>query len=313
MKIAITGASGMLGTALIDELSRNHDIYATGRNKGIERGNVYWECFDLLNFDRLQWWLLDISPNVVIHCAAMVNVDQCEIEAGKAYELHMETTKIISSFLKSSGGYMIYISTDSVFDGKKELAYLENDLVNPLNVYAKSKLAGESIVLIDGTGIVLRTNIIGWSRSDNRCSFSEWILRSLIQGEKLKLFYDVYFSPLHVSDLSKIISILINKKLCGLYNISSDFGISKYDFGLLIANVFDLASNNIKKTSIDDMDLAASRPHNMILSNQKISKELGLKFGTPKDSIITLKQQYDSGWLSRIKMRSMQPAYNFWK
>jgi len=299
MKIAITGASGMLGMALIDELSRNYDIYATGRSKVIERDRVYWKCFDLLDFDKLQSWLLDTSPDIVIHCAAMVNVDQCEVESDNAYKLHMETTKIISSFLKSSGGYMIYISTDSVFDGKKESAYLENDLTSPLNVYAKTKLAGESIVLADCSGMAIRTNIIGFSRQD-RVSFSEWMLKSIVKGEELKLFYDVYFSPIHVSDLSKIISILINKKLCGLYNISSDFGISKYNFGLLMAEVFNLSSSNITKVSVEDMDMKAYRPHNMTLSNKKISKELGIKFGTPRDSILVLKKQYDSGWLSRI-------------
>ena len=314
MKIAITGASGMLGTALIDILSRNHDIYATGRSKGIEGDDIYWDCFDLLDFDRLQLWLLNASPNILIHCAAIVSVDQCEMEINNAYNMHVETTKVISSFLKSSGGYMIYISTDSVFDGKKKSAYLESDLVNPLNTYAKSKLAGESVILTDKTGIVLRTNIIGWSRSDERLSFSEWMLKGLVQGEKLKLFHDVYFSPLHVIDLSKIISILIVKKLYGLYNVSSDFGISKYDFGLLMANVFNLSSCNIKKISINDISLAALRPHNMTLSNQKISKELGMKFSTPYDRLVTLKHQYDSGWLSRIKMRSIQQsAYIFWK
>jgi len=301
MKIAITGASGMLGTALLSELSSNQKIFATARSEGINNNNIIWRCFDLLDTARLKQWLFDVSPDVVIHCAAMVDVEKCESQVDIAYELHAHTTKIISSFLKSNFGYLIYISTDSVFDGLKETAYLESDSVNPLNVYAKSKLLGESAVLLSGVGIVLRTNIVGWSITD-KLSFSEWLFKCLIEGKELNLFYDVYFSPLNVSDLSKVMLTIINKKPHGLYNVSSDFGISKYDFGLLMAKIFNIDPYNINKISVNDIGLSAPRPHNMVLSNRKISKELDIKLGTPKDSILTLKYQYDTGWLSSLNI-----------
>ena len=133
MKIAITGASGMLGTALLSELSSNQKIFATARSEGINNNNIIWRCFDLLDTARLKQWLFDVSPDVVIHCAAMVDVEKCESQVDIAYELHAHTTKIISSFLKSNFGYLIYISTDSVFDGLKEnMTIAQEEIFGPV-------------------------------------------------------------------------------------------------------------------------------------------------------------------------------------
>ena len=187
----------MLGSSLVNYLSKFHDVFATSRSKGIEGKNIEWSCFDLTDIVLLDNWLNEVNPDVVIHCAAIVNVDACEDEVELATNLHVKTTKVIANYLDTNNGRLIYISTDSVFDGEKQSAYRESDLVSPLNVYAKTKLMGESLVLSMKKGLVLRVNIVGCT-GKNRVSFAEWMFNCLNDNIPMNLFYDVYFSPLNV-------------------------------------------------------------------------------------------------------------------
>jgi len=127
----------MLGARLIIHLSKLYEVFATSRSKGLEGKNIEWDCFDLTNNALLNKWLNESKPDMVIHCAAIVNVDACEDNVKMATKLHVEATKVIVNYLDSNDGKLIYISTDSVFDGKKQRSYNEDDLVRPLNIYAE--------------------------------------------------------------------------------------------------------------------------------------------------------------------------------
>ncbi|MDC0964617.1 sugar nucleotide-binding protein, partial [Candidatus Pseudothioglobus singularis] len=188
---------------------------------------------------------------------------------------------------------MIYISTDSVFDGEKQGTYNEFDKVNPLNIYAKTKYLGEKSVKSINNGLILRVNIIGWTQKKKK-SFAEMILINLIESQQLNLFNDVYFSPITVYDLSHIIIKIVKQPIIGIYHCGSKDNISKYDFGLKMAEIFQLADSNIKKISLDDMELRAIRPKNMALDVTKISKALNINLPGFEDSIRLMKQQYDN-------------------
>ena len=293
MKVGVTGASGMLGTSLVAHLSEKHKVFATSRSKGIEGDNIEWDCFDLTDIALLNEWLEKSKLDVVIHCAAIVNVDACEENVELATELHVETTKAMVDYLSSSFGRLIYISTDSVFDGEKQGAYSESDLENPLNVYAKTKLMGERPVQLMTNGLVLRTNIIGWDQR-NSVSFAEWMLKKLTDNVTLNLFYDVNFSPLNVYDLSIIIEKIIKNPIFGLYHCASNDSISKYDFGKKMAEIFQLSDSNVNRVSVDDMKFKANRPKNMALNIKKISAVLKHDFPSAIDAIKLMKRQYNN-------------------
>jgi len=161
-------------------------------------------------------------------------------------------------------------------------------------------------------GLVLRTNIIGWSRT-NKISFAEWILKGLVEQKPITLFNDVLFSPLHVSDLSMIIIRAIEKKAYGLYHASSRDSLSKYDFGVMMADVFGFATENIFAIGVDDLKFKAKRPKNMALSNEKITHFLQYDLPIAREAVELMKKQYDNGWLSRIKGRKVASNYEFWK
>ena len=293
MIVGITGASGMLGSALIAHLSKSYRVFATSRGRGVEGKNITWDCFNLTDIILLTEWLETIRPDVVIHCAAITNVDLCEDNVKLATRLHIETTEVMANFLDSYGGRLIYISTDSVFDGEKKGAYSESDLVSPLNVYAKTKFMGERSVLSMNNGLVLRTNIIGWTQ-EGKTSFVEWVVNRLNDNMPLNLFYDVYFSPLTIYELSFIIEKIIEKPILGLYHCGSRDNISKYDFGKKMAKIFQLSDSNINKISIDSVDFKATRPKNMALNSDKLSDKLQYDIPNVIDSIVHMKNQYDA-------------------
>jgi dTDP-4-dehydrorhamnose reductase len=161
LKIVVTGAAGMLGTAMIDFLSKYAEVVATDLSTGYAPETVRWYNLDLFDHSSTASWLTLEKPNVVIHCAAMVNVDGCEKKPGLARELHVETTKTIAQAVSGWNGKLIYISTDSVFNGLKTGPYSESDPVDPPNQYALTKHGGEGPVLATPKGVVLRTNIFG--------------------------------------------------------------------------------------------------------------------------------------------------------
>jgi len=293
MKVGITGASGMLGSELVTHLSKLYMVFATSRRKGLEGKNVKWDCFDLTNATLLNQWLESFQPDVIIHCAAIVDVDWCEENADSADSLHVEATEEIANYANSSGARLIYISTDSVFDGRKSIPYSESDTTNPLNVYARTKLVGESLVRSIDKSTVLRTNIIGWNTLGKE-SFFEWLLKGLSNGRPLNLFYDVCFSPITVTDLALIIVSVIEGRIYGLYNCSSSDSISKYDFGKKVAEIFQLPDLTINKISVNVVSFMAERPRNMALDSGKLSKELKHDAPSIVDVITRLKRQYDA-------------------
>jgi dTDP-4-dehydrorhamnose reductase len=273
-------------------LSKSYRVFATSRERGVEGKNIKWDCFNLTDIILLTEWLETSRPDVVIHCAAITNVDLCEDNVKLATKLHIETTEVMANFLDSYGGRLIYISTDSVFDGEKQGAYSETDSVNPLNVYAKTKLMGEELVQSMNNGLVLRSNIIGWTQGANT-SFAEWVLGGLIGNAPLNLFYDVHFSPLTVYDLSIIIEKIVKQPLFGLYHCASSDSISKYEFGKKMAEIFQLFGLNINRVSVDDAKFKTDRPKNMALDVRKISFALSYDLPNAVDAIKLMKCQYD--------------------
>ncbi len=291
MRIGITGASGMLGSALVDHLSNSYKVFATSRSKGVENKNIEWDCFDLTDIALLNEWLNNTKPDIVIHCAAIVNVDLCEDNVGLATALHVEATKAMADYLDCNNARLIYISTDSVFDGKKQGAYSESDSVAPLNVYARTKLMGEKLAQSMTNGLVLRTNIIGWTQ-ENKTSFAEWLLKGLVDNTPLNLFHDVYFSPLSIYDLSLIIEKIIENPIFGLYHCASSDGISKYDFGKKMTEIFQLSNSSINRVSVDSMASRIDRPKNMVLDSRKLTKDLVCEMPTVLQSIISMRSRY---------------------
>jgi dTDP-4-dehydrorhamnose reductase len=302
----------MLGTAVIDRLADRHEVVATDLAAGYRRKGVRWSLFDLCDRDVLERFLLAERPDLVVHTAALVDVDRCEQDPSAAERLHVDTTDVISRALAGWDASLIYISTDSVFDGRKDGPYDEGDPPAPPNTYARTKLLGEAACLTLERATVLRTNIFGWSRAE-RMSFAEWVLRGLVERSTLSMFSDVLYTPIHVTQLAETIESVWRQGVHGLYHAAGLTCLSKYEFAILVASVFRLPTDNVTARSVDAAGLAANRPKNMALSSARLSSALGRAAPSVIDGIQLMKRQYDDGWVARVKGRAVAPGYRFWE
>lgn len=298
-KLYITGVAGMLGGNVAYLLKEKYRIIGVDK-VAVCIPKVNSEVLDLLDFEKLRENIQANCPDVILHCAAAVNVDLCEKDQKFSKLLNTTLTSVMAAICDDLKIKMIYISTDAVFDGEKETAYIEEDLPFPINNYGKTKLDGESFVLSNKNNLILRTNIYGYNIQD-KSSLGEWILNSLLSNENIKMFNDVFFSPILVNELADIIDNVIQKNMTGIYHACGSGKISKYEFGVLIKQIFEISSGCIESVSVDTFKFDAKRAKNMSMNNMKLKKNINMNISTPIESIFEFKKLYDKGYSEEIK------------
>jgi len=287
MKIAITGASGMLGTSLVSLISKKYQVYANSLSKISNFENVEWNCFDITSHKILTSWLEKVRPDVLIYCTAIVNLDLCEKQKKLALSIHYESAKIALDFQKKTKKRFIYISSDGVFDGTKTSKYKEEDIPNPINEYAKTKFLAEQDIIKYSQSLIIRTNIVGFNK--NGTSFMDWVVRSLKYDKELNLFVDAHFSPIYVDSLSNVIEKIIKTPIYGLYHCASRESISKYDFVKRFIDEMNYKTCKANPISIEEFNFIARRPKNLALDVRKLEKELNIELPSVSDCIMSLR------------------------
>jgi dTDP-4-dehydrorhamnose reductase len=207
---------------------------------------------------------LQSDIDVIVNLVAATDVDRCEQDCEWAYSLNVESVKNVADFAKKTGvKSFIHISTDHVYDcvGPN----VESN-TNPINVYARTKLEGESYALAVG-GVVLRTNFWGKSNLPKRSSFSDWLYSNLIIGRTLSVFDDVFFSPLHMQSLSKCVEIVAKVPRSGVYNLGMKTRVSKADFAFDFAEQSKLDLDLLRASSSEITNLFAVRPKDMSMDS----------------------------------------------
>lgn len=294
MKVLVTGSSGMLGKDIVEILSNNinYSVYGFSRTLNPCLSDDHQVIGDLTDFKFLSSSLDEINPDVIIHCAAIVNVDECETNKRLAEALHRDVTEILARY-KSGSTRFIHISTDSVFDGQKG-NYTEEDIPNPINYYAKTKRDGEIVVLENNhNAVVIRTNIYGFHLEHGN-SLVEWAIDNLKQGKSINGFTDVYFNPVYTKQLCEVIQDIIPAKYFkDILNVASKECCSKYEFLLHIAQQFNFNTGLITKNSVKNFDFLAPRPINTTLNANLLKsvfdRELTLQYG-----LSTLNRDYEN-------------------
>jgi len=260
MKILITGAFGLLGSTLCPYLqSRQYTII---RHAHLKNGDV--------NVDLTDWYaanevLNDIFPDVIVNLAAFTNVDECERDPHKAYLLNVRIVQNLARWigLNNNKCYLVQMSTDQIYDG--EGPHKEEDIVLR-NYYGYSIYAGE-LVALSIPSTVIRTNFFGASQSPNRVSLSDWLMQSMKNGNSITVFDDIFFSPLSLSSLFKYLTLVIEKRQPGIYNLGSKNGMSKADFAFMLAKVLNLPTDSMLRAPSNKVELKAYRPKNMCMDS----------------------------------------------
>jgi len=292
-KVFITGVLGMLGSCVERVLQPTYEVYGCDQIESIPLLSNYDNFFkiNLLEYKKVKQLLNAFTPEVIIHCAALTDVEGCELNPKIARVNNYEVTRFLAEQAKTLKAKLIYISTDSVFDGTKKQPYTEDDLPNPTNAYSETKYLGEQAVKENlNNYIILRTNIFGWNIQP-KTSLTEWVLKSLQDNQKIKMFTDVYFTPLYITNLAYIIRELIEKDIYGLYHAAANTPVSKYDFGILLAKIFNLPEQLIQKIPLEAFHFNAKRPRNMALNNSRLRGMITEKMLEVSDGLLWYKNE----------------------
>ena len=297
-KIFITGLAGMLGCNVAYELKNDYSLSGVDLFR-VNMDGVNSYDFDILDYKKMLGCLERVRPDIIIHTAAAVNVDKCEMEPDYAKKLNVKMTENVCKAAEEVDARVIYISTDAVFDGQSKHLYSETDFADPINIYGKTKLEGENIVRKNRRNLILRTNIYGFN-IQNKNSFGEWIYTNLLKNKKINMFTDIDFSPILVNDLAKVIGILIERDISGIYHVCGTGYISKYDFGCALKRIFKINYGEINKAISDSFSFKAKRSKHMGMSNEKICDLLDYRLRTPVESIEEFYDMYISGFKEEL-------------
>lgn len=265
-RILITGSSGYLGSHLCRVIEKDK-VFAIYKNFKPGFGNVEAIQLDLLKNEEVNLLFKDIKPDYVIHLAAVIPSQLLNQDEKFVYQINVELTKQIASLSHTYSSYLIFTSTDLVYDEGDDIK--ENHNINPLNFYAQTKLEAEKAINKFGKYfLILRVALMyGFSISKHK-SFFDYSFKQLMNGVEVKAFYDQFRNPLFVEEAAKFIKELTEIKLpdSDIMNFCGSEKLSRYEMVLKTAEVFGFDLNLVKKESCESF------------KQYKMAKNLGLNF-----------------------------------
>ncbi len=299
-RILLTGGSGLLALNWALATRDNYSVTLGLNHRNVSLAGVDSLLLDLESMENFSHSLSILRPDVVIHTVGLASVELCEKNPEFARHVNAEIAEMVAKVCATQGVRLVYISTDHLYTGDEPLM-TEDHPVSPINVYGKTKAEAETLVLTAcPQAIVVRTNFFAWGTS-YRKSFSDFIIDGLRSGKSITLFEDVFYTPILVETLSIAVHELLDKSANGIINVVGDDRLSKYEFGIRLAEKFCLDKNLIKLGSISNCFDMIKRPKDMSISNHKVCKILGRKIGDINAQITRLFDQEESGMALEIQ------------
>jgi dTDP-4-dehydrorhamnose reductase len=285
-KLLILGGSGLLGSTL----TSGYYLKKYNINSHSLRSKTNLKA-DLEDKDQIIKLIEQVKPEIIINLVGLTNVDYCEKFPNAAYRLNIKTVENIVDAIKkfSFKPFLIHISTDQVYDS--EGLSLEKN-INLTNFYSFSKFCGELIVS-QTNSTVLRTNFFGKSKNLKRTSLTDWLYNEFLSGNEINVFEDVWFNPLSIHSLCKMIEIVVEQKIEGIFNIGSRNGMNKADFAFYFAKILNLSTLKIKRSKVVNAKfLEAYRPKNMMMNLTKFEKKFQINLPEIVDEIDLVAKDY---------------------
>ena len=294
-KILVTGANGLLGQKLTLLLSNDPEIevIATTRSKlnyALPIG--HFEKLDITQVEQVMNVISTVRPDVVIHTAAMTQVDQCETEQAACWLNNATAVEYIVKACEETSAHLIHISTDFIFDGSYG-PLEESAKPNPISYYGQSKLAGEEIVQKSKLSwAILRTVLVyGVTKDMTRSNIVLWVKKSLEEGKSINVVNDQWRTPTLAEDLAMGCMLAAKKRAMGIYHVSGGEMMTPYDIAIRTANFFHLDKSLIKVTDSTRFQQTARRPPRTGFIIDKAKRELGFKPHSFEEGLEVIKSQ----------------------
>lgn len=309
-RLLVTGVSGLLGLNLA-WLARDR-FQVTGVLRG-ERAVAAPECtpFNVIAADlavpgQIEWVMEQSQPDMIIHCAALTDVDRCETCPEEAYRINAWLPGAIARAAAQNNVQLVHISTDAIFDGLRG-NYIESDEPNPINVYGRTKLEGERAVAdANPEALIARVNFYGWSWQGQR-SLAEFFYNNLSVGRPLFGFTDIVFCPLLVNDMVEILLRMLARNLHGIYHVVSPETLSKFAFGRMLARHFGFDENLISPASHNTANLTARRSPLLTLRGDKLAGSLGEILPGQDISMQRFVELFHRGYPQKLRTALVRP------
>jgi len=280
----ITGIGGFLGGHLATIAADRFRVVGLYHTFPVEIPGIRTFYGSLTDRTALQKILDEIRSDVIIHNAAMANPDDCEANPSEADTVNVGSSEFLAKWCEENHRRMVFISTDMVFDGTKG-NYREEDKVNPLSVYAKTKAEAEKTVLAHcGNSLICRVALMYGRGMFDRPYGSEWLERELIKRKNgsesnlVVLFSDQYRSMISVRKAAEAVVEATEKDIRGILHVAGSERVSRYDFGEKLCAALNVPETFIVNAKYDDANIRAPRPKDVSLNISKACSILSVEF-----------------------------------
>jgi len=280
MRVLITGSNGLLGQKLVRQLTKNDiDFLATsqGENRNTNCPANRYETLDICDSIQIEKILDTYRPTHIIHTAAITNVDFCELNPEACDQVNHKAVRLLFEAGIKRKVHFQLLSTDFVFDGQKG-DYKENDTVNPLSLYAASKVNAEQVLMSSNykNWSIVRTIIVyGTAENLSRSNLIYWAKEALESGKPLSIVDDQFRAPTWADDLAWGCIRICSLDKVGVYHLSGPKTFSIYEIVMKVGAFFGLDVSPVKRSTSDGIQQPAKRPPRTGFDLSKSTRELG--------------------------------------
>ena len=285
--VLVTGATGLLGSVLVPLLRSYGKPVVTHAHRSAADYS-----FDLTDKQQTAALIEKLRPEIVINLAGLTSVERCQEQPNESYLINTRIVENLVSAMRRSGTdcHLVQISTDQVYDGAGPHA---EEAITLTNNYAFSKYAGE-LAAAQVPSTILRTNFVGRSKIRNRESLTDWVFNSLTGRKHVSVLNDVYFSPLSMTTLVRMVDLVIERKPIGVFNLGSHNGMTKADFDFAFAEHLQLPTTFMTRIETNQATfLKAYRPKDMRMNCSKFEATLQVRLPNLLDEVRSVAGEYD--------------------
>ncbi|MGL4621678.1 SDR family oxidoreductase [Chroococcidiopsis sp.] len=267
--LLVTGASGFLGWHLCQLAKQQWRVYSTYFSHAIEIPDVTMLKVDLRDFEALKSLFQQIQPSAIIHTAAQSSPNYCQTHVEESYAINVTTSLNLAGLCADYGIPYIFTSTDLVFNGLNA-PYRETDPVSPVNAYGEQKVqAEEGILTRYPLATICRMPLMFGMATPTAISFMQPFMQTLQDGKELALFTDEFRTPASGTTAAKGLLMVLEKQVQGMIHLGGKERLSRYDFGRLLVEVFQLPATGLKSCRQQDVKMAAPRPADVSLDSSQ--------------------------------------------
>lgn len=263
MRLLVTGGSGLVGWRVVEEAAKLTDqLIYTFYNHEVDHPSADARNLDIRDREHVFELIEAAVPDVVIHAAAVTDVDACERDPQYAHQVNTTGTKNVADACMSVGARLVFVSTSFVFDGSKE-RHTHTDDRNPINEYGHTKATAEQYIESSEvrSAIVRTDQPYGWPTEWQSATMVQWVLQKLKSTKSVPVFDDWYNHPTYLPNLARVLVRIANNSQRGTYHAVGPDYISRYEWAIHIADVFGYDRDRIVPASATDAEVSATRPN----------------------------------------------------